>query len=460
MKNPPYYMKTNSHSTEIWEHGDIELSNDYTSYASIYRINKKYTIKKWLIWIFLAMLVILFLPWTQNIQTKGTVTTLLPAERPQQVNALIAGKIAKWYIKEGDHVEAGDTILQLAEVKVEYFDPGLLNRTQQQISAKKQSLENYQNKAATAATQAKILSESRELKLNQLEIKMQQQALKVQTDSIDIVALENELNIAERQFDAAKQMLDSGVVPLVEMERKKISYQNARAKITGAQNKLLQSKQELINLQLEIRSATQDYADKIAKAQGERFAALSDAATAEGEMAKLNNMYANYDARNKLYFITAPQSGQIVQAKKAGLGEFVKDGEMIAEIVPDNFHYAVNLAVEPVDQPLLSKGQQVRFVFDGFPAILFSGWPSASYGVFNGVVVAVQNNADANGKFHVLVKEDTAYKPWPQQLRVGTGATGIALLKNVPIWYELWRNINGFPPEYYKPQNEKTTQNK
>jgi hypothetical protein len=34
---------------------------------------------------------------------------------------------------------------------------------------------------------------------------------------------------------------------------------------------------------------------------------------------------------------------------------------------------------------------------------------------------------------------------------MGTGAQGIALLKDVPIWYELWRNINGFPPDYYKP---------
>jgi hypothetical protein len=34
---------------------------------------------------------------------------------------------------------------------------------------------------------------------------------------------------------------------------------------------------------------------------------------------------------------------------------------------------------------------------------------------------------------------------------MGGGANGIALLKDVPIGYELWRNINGFPPEYYKP---------
>jgi hypothetical protein len=29
----------------------------------------------------------------------------------------------------------------------------------------------------------------------------------------------------------------------------------------------------------------------------------------------------------------------------------------------------------------------------------------------------------------------------------------MALLKDVPIWYELWRRLNGFPPEYYVAEN-------
>jgi len=37
-------------------------------------------------------------------------------------------------------------------------------------------------------------------------------------------------------------------------------------------------------------------------------------------------------------------------------------------------------------------------------------------------------------------------------VKVGAGAQGFALLKNVRIWFELWRQINGFPPEYYKIQ--------
>ena len=115
----------------------------------------------------------------------------------------------------------------------------------------------------------------------------------------------------------------------------------------------------------------------------------------------------------------------------------------------------VELFINPVDMPLIAREQQVQFLFDGFPAIVFSGWPNASYGTFTGKVIAVENAVSANGKFRVLVTEDaTSAKKWPQQLKVGTGAQGFALLKNVPVWYELWRNINGFPPDYYKKDTE------
>jgi hypothetical protein len=70
-------------------------------------------------------------------------------------------------------------------------------------------------------------------------------------------------------------------------------------------------------------------------------------------------------------------------------------------------------------------------------------------------VIAIENTLSQNGKFRILVQPDpTDKKRWPRELRIGTGASGIALLKNVPVWYELWRNINGFPPDYYKSSEE------
>ncbi len=422
------------------------------AYSKIYRLANKNHAKKWLYGIIGVLLVIMFLPWTQNIRAKGSITTLRQEQRPQELNTIIAGRVLKWYVKEGDVVQAGDTILQLGEVKVEYFDPKLLERTQQQITAKQQSIEGYSNKAATADNQVAALQQAQVLKLQSIDNKLQQQQLKVESDSTDLLAVKNELGVAKRQIEAAQIMLDSGAISLVDFERRKISFQNAQAKRISAENKYLQNRQELINLRIEKNSVIQDYTDKIAKAQGDKFASLSNVASTQADVSKLENVYANYDARNKMYYIVAPQSGQIVKAQKAGIGEMLKEGEMIVEIVPNHIQYAVEMFVDPMDLPLVNIGQKVRFVFDGFPAIVFSGWPQTSYGTFGGCVVAVETAVSYNGKFRVLVTEDPTEKAWPKQLRMGGGASGIALLKDVQIYYELWRNINGFPPEYYKPK--------
>ena len=186
---------------------------------------------------------------------------------------------------------------------------------------------------------------------------------------------------------------------------------------------------------------------------------MSEIATTQGEIAKLKNLYNTYDERRKLYIVRAPQAGQITDARVSGIGEVIKEGEHLVTIVPEKIKYTVELFVKPLDVPLIQSGEKVSFLFDGFPAIVFSGWPGASYGIFRGTVLAVENNTNDNGFYRVLVIEDTTYhKPWPKELRIGTGAKGIALLKDVPIWYELWRNINGFPPDYYQPKKSKSNE--
>lgn len=432
---------------------DIEkasINSPFTSFGKVYRIHRKSNVKRWLWGMLILIAFVMFLPWTQNIRAKGIITTLRQEQRPQELNTIIPGRVIKWYVGEGDFVKAGDTILQLGEVKVEYFDPQLLSRLQEQITAKQQSIDGYKNKATTTVTQSQALRKGQELKLQSLDNKIAQQALKVQTDEADLIALKNELNVYKRQIDAAKVMLDSGAISLSEFEKRKVNYQNGLAKVNSTNNKLLQNQQELINLRIEQSSNVQDYTDKIAKAEGDRFSSLSNAASVEAEVSKLQNQFANYDARNKLYYITAPQSGQITKAKKAGIGEMVKEGEMMVEIVPNNTQHAVEIFIEPMDLPLVSVGQHVRFIFDGFPAIVFSGWPNSSYGTFEGKVATVETSVSDNGKFRALVVEDPMDKKWPDQLKIGGGANGIALLKDVRIYYEIWRTINGFPPEYYQ----------
>lgn len=421
------------------------------AYQEIYGWNRSSKVKQWFYGLLITAVIILFLPWTQNIRARGSVTTLRLEQRPQEMNSIIAGRVVKWHVKEGDYVKAGDTLIQLSEVKVDYLDPNLVERTREQLTAKQQTVDYYKDKVGVTQTQIGALGNALELKLNQLQNKLIQLRLKVQSDSMEALAAANDFKIATLQYNRQKAMYDSGLVSLTQLEQRNQAYQSNMAKKISAENKLANSRQDLTITRIEMNSVQQEYLEKIAKAQGDQYQSLSQIASGQGDIAKLENQYSNYTIRNGMYYVTAPQSGQIVRAKKAGIGEMVKEGEMIVEIVPDKIQYAVEMFIRPLDLPLVAPGQRVQFVFDGFPAIVFSGWPNASYGTFTGKIAAVESSVSPNGKFRVLVAEDPERKPWPTQLKMGTGASGIALLKDVPVWYELWRNINGFPPDYYKP---------
>lgn len=432
------------------------IPNNYKVYQHIYRHNKKNRITVWFGILTAICLIILFVPWTQNIRAKGKVTTLLQEDRPQQINTIIGGRVEKWFVKEGDYVNTGDTIVLLSEIKEEYLDPNLLKRTGEQIKAKQSSLSYYENKIGAAENQIDALQNLLQAKLNQTKNKLKQAEVKLLSDSMEMVAANNDARIAALQYDRQQMLHDSGLVSLTQLEGRNQSLQTSLAKKISAENKYLASRQELNILTIEATSLGQEYLEKISKAESEKFGSLSLVASERGDIAKLENQFASYAIRNGMYYVIAPQSGQIVKAGTSGLGEIVKEGQMLVHIVPDQIQYAVELYVKPVDLPLISTGQSVRFLFDGFPAIVFSGWPEASYGTYAGTVSAVESDVSENGKFKILVKEDTTFRKWPKQLRMGTGANAIALLKNVPLWYELWRNINSFPPDYYSPKKMST----
>ncbi|MEE6129468.1 HlyD family efflux transporter periplasmic adaptor subunit [Chryseobacterium arthrosphaerae] len=426
------------------------------SFDNIYHIHKKPRVKRWFFFILIGGIITLFLPWTQNIKVKGNVSSLYQEQRPQQLNSPIPGRITKWNVKNGDYVKKGDTLLHLSEIKDDYLDPLLVQRTQEQVNAKKGVRNYYEAKATTAKKQLQALNSARDLKLNQLKIKISQLNNKLTGEEAELEAVKNELQLSENQFARQKKMYDEGLVSLTQFQQRSISYQNAVAKKTSYENKVAQTRQEILNTHIEQNTVIQDYTEKLSKTEGERFQSMGQIEGSDGDIAKLENQVANYKARQGLYFIIASQDGQIVQLNKAGIGEILKDGENIGTIVPTDVDHAVEIYIKPVDLPLIKEGQRVMCTFDGFPAIVFSGWPNSSYGTFAGKVIAVESNISVNGLFKALVIEDKNEKKWPPKIKMGTGVQGITILNDVPVWYELWRNINGFPPDYYEVKNEKS----
>ncbi|MFH6970530.1 HlyD family efflux transporter periplasmic adaptor subunit [Flavobacterium petrolei] len=402
----------------------------------------------------------LFLPWTQNISGSGSVTTLRPDQRPQSIQSVISGRLEKWYVQEGDFVKKGDTILFISEIKEDYMDPNLVQNTRNQIDAKKQSLQSYGSKVSTLTGQIQAIEREKVLKLEQAQNKIKQSVLKIKSDSMDLVAVKTQLKIANTQYNRSVQLNKEGLKPLTDIEEKRLKLQEVEAKIITQENKFLTSKNEFINAKVEINRISAEYAEKVSKANSDKFTALSSQYDTDAQVNKLENQYANYSIRNGMYYIKASQNGYINRALQSGIGETIKEGTPIATIMPSKYDIAVETFVNPIDLPLLRKGEKVRVWFDGWPTIVFSGWPNMSYGTFGGEIVAIENFISVNGKYRVLISPDKNDEKWPEQLSIGAGAQTIALLNNVPVWFELWRSLNGFPPNYYKPAVKPTTDKK
>ena len=412
---------------------------------------KRLKILAWMIVVFFLML---FLPWTQNIRSNGMVTALRPDQRPQTIHSILAGRIEKWYVAEGDFVAAGDTILRISEIKDEYFDSLLLPRTKQQVAAKTSAAESYGDKVGALESQISALEQNNILKLQQARNYLKIAELKVQSDSMELVQAKVNFEIGKYQLDRAEQLLNEGLISVTALEGRRLKFQEVQAKLIGTENKFLSSKNEYITAKIDLNAIDNEFKDKVAKAQSEMFTAMSSQFDAEATVTKLENQYANYARRSQYRYILAPQNGYIAKAIQVGIGETLKEGAEIVNIVPADAELAVEMYVQPVDLPLIQKGNKVRFIFDGWPAIVFSGWPQLSNGTFGGVVIAIDQFAGPNNLYRVLVTQDPEEENWPNLLRMGAGAEGIALFNDVPVWYEIWRQLNGFPADYYS-QEEK-----
>lgn len=376
---------------------------------------------RWLAVICVMFLIVLFLPWQQNIRGKGNVTALNPMNRPQTVEAVIAGRIQQWHVREGAAVRKGDTIVTISEVKEKYFDPQLLTRLEQQIAAKESSLRSKDKKAEALQRQIQALRKSMQIKIEQSQSKLRAEQVRFQN--------------AENQYQRNKKLYEAGNIPLTKFQEFEYKFQGSKA--------------DYLNAQLELGSVEAEYLDKISKAESDLNNTQAEAFDMQAKIAEARNEFTNMLIRNAQYQIVAPQDGFIVKTMRAGIGETIKEGDPVCTIMPQSSDLAVEMYVKAMDVPLISKGRKVRVQFDGWPALQFSGWPRVSVGTFGGEVSVIDYVNSKPGEFRILVVPDKNDEPWPGQLRMGSGTKGWVMLEDVPVWYELWRQLNGFPPSLY-----------
>lgn len=378
-------------------------------------------------------------PWQQNVSGAGRVIAFSPVDRQQSIEAPVKGVIETWYVREGEHVEKGQPLARIRDNDPEYFKR--LGQTRATVEAQ---LSVYEAQVEQLAQYVAALEEARAQALAAAEASVDQasQKLRASEQKLEAAIAADEtasINLRRSQTLHEKGLISDRKLELATLKATKTRTDRSAAEANrkGAQGSLREKRSALLNKQ----------AEATAKVENARASRGKAEVSVQGAEAKL----LEYDvklARQRSQEIVAPIGAYVLRIDKAPGQEQVKQGDLIAVLVPDTQDRVAEVYVDGNDAALISPGRKVRLQFEGWPAVQFAGWPSVAVGTFGGVVKVVDSADDGKGDFRILVSPDPDDATWPSArfLRQGTRAKSWILLSKVTLGYELWRRFNGFPP--------------
>lgn len=402
---------------------------------------------------FLLAVALLLVPWQQSVPGTGQVVALDPLERPQTIQATIPGFIDEWYVREGSRVKQGDRLLVIRD-----NDPQLLERLRQGVQASQDKLAAATDKIASYKEQIDFYKTARDLQISITQGQVEIARQKVRGDEQSLASATAARLQSEQKLNRYRQLLAEKLASPQELEVETAYYAKAAADVEKATAELAGSNREIKVKQDYIQYALADSNAKIVESQTKFQTGEGEIATAKSSLLKAESDLASFETQ----VITAPRDGTVVrllinQGQKGGQ---VSQGDPLLQFVPDYQSRAVELWVDGNDAPWITPGRKVRLQFEGWPAIQFTaGWPSAALGTFGGEVTLVDAAPNNFGKFRVLLvpSTDPGEPSWPgldvdprhdvrRELRQGVRCNGWILLNEVSLGYELWRQLNGFPP--------------
>ncbi len=354
------------------------------------------------------IIILIVAPWIQNVAGSGIVTSFSPDQRPQTIDALIDGRIEKWHVQEGDYVKKGDTIVVLRDIDTKFLDPKF--RERQQVIR--------DNEVAEAQLEVLMAKQ----KVLQAKQKLLAAEATVTNANIDAAT-------ARIRHERAESLFAQGLASKREVETNLLALQKAINDSVKAQTNLEVEFQALANANTELQAKQR---------------------LAEAKIAKSDLELGNVASRSDFGVMLSPINGYVTRIIQVGDGQAVKKNDKLAVVVPETDDIAAEIYIGSLDAAIVDTGRKARLQFAGFPAIQApgGGFPDFALGTFGGIVKVVDAVDDGEGKYRVLIVPDPNDKPWPSRayVRQGTEVTGWILLNEVPLGYEFWRQLNGFPP--------------
>ncbi len=402
---------------------------------------------------------LILVPWQQSISGVGRVAVFSPMDRPQSIEAPFNARINHWQVREGQRVKSGQVLLTVSEIDPKYLDPDQLERLEMQRDALLARRDAAQARIASLQSQASYLQRSRSAAVPSARAKTLQALNKIDAAQQALTAARQNQTTAELNLTRIRELHQRGLRSTRDLELAEQSQVEAATRVDQAIASLEVARQDQNVAGFDQVKVNADTAATLSSAQAAIANAYETLASTNSDLAKLEVEIQNLRQRVSQRNIRAPRDGIVVRILQAGPGETVSEGDVLASLVPEKADQAVELLISDNDAPLVSVGRPVRLQFSGWPALQFSGWPAVAVGTFAGRVKVIDAVDDGTSRYRVWVEPDFEAiragkeQAWPssQYLRPGSEAVGWIMLDNVPLWFEMWRQFNAFPPTVSMP---------
>lgn len=408
---------------------------------------------------FLSLLVVAaaltWVPWYQSVTGQGKVIIYQPMDRVQDVDALIPGRLAQWYVREGDQVRKGQKLGLLQDIDSKFLDPQQLRRTDQMLLAYRQKQELIQARMQALDSQRQAIEQSRAAALPAAAQRIEQNRERYSQTKQTVVLSKQNLETDQLQLQRLQRLEQSGLRSRRDLELARQGLVRSVTELERTRLSLGVARRDIEVSQLERDRLAFSLVNELAKVAENNVKARENLAEVEAEILKLEIERSNLSQRRAQQVIVAPREGRVVRLFKVGQGKSVKAGDPLCTVMPATDDPAVELIVTDFDAPLVRPGLKVRLMFDGFPAIPFTAFPWSAVGTYGGQVSVVDAHDDGKGRYRVLIQPDREGLPWPSAgetrakypLRPGTQVQAwIMMDRPVPLYWEVWRRLNAFPP--------------